>query len=402
MGKKICIMKKLIAAVLCLVVAAMVFTGCSADEIAFYNTVKSMNALTSYAYSGTMSVKIPTLEVNPALSSSSSSSTSSTTSSSASSSPSTTSSPVSSGSGQDTTAQTLELYREMLNNATLAYSGVVDSKNKKVTLNVNVTLGNGTTLPINCILQSKSGKSVLDISPLAAALLPASLPYTAVTISGTQYDEYNLDSIIAQLSAQSGTASGAANSTLLAALQSLSAVTKTSSAQQQDMQKKSQTFSDNLINSFFKKFSPGLVKKSGANTYTCSLTLKTALTALTNTLAFVGKNTAAFKTLLVNYGNGLTDSEVAGLNISGIKTKKAFVTELKAIDLSSLSGLSSAITGELGASISALTLNMNFKLAKASSKSYKITDSVALDNTKQPTSAYFINLSVSQSTTITG
>ena len=416
-------MKKFLAAALALVMAAMLCSGCSSDEVGFYNTVKNMGALTNYAYSGTISIKLPTLALNPNASASSSTSssivtssttaTSSTTSSSASSSTTSSSSTSSapSGSGQDATAQSLETARAMLDKASFAYSGVVDSKNKKITLKLIATFGGGLSVPVSIILQNKNGKSVLDVSPFVTTLIPTTMPYTAVTVSGTQYDEYDLDAIIAQLSAsQSGsTASGSGisldsstNATLLAALQSLAAMTKTSTAQQQDMRKKSVALTDSLINNYFKKFSPGIVKKTGTNTYTCNLTLNTGLTALIKTLTYIEKNTSAFKTLLVKYAGSLTDSEVASLGISGVKTKSALVTMMKNLDISSLSGLSSATAGQLEPAISALTCNVNYKLAKTASKTYKITDSFMLDDTKIPTAPVFFNLSISQSMTVNG
>jgi hypothetical protein len=378
-------MKKLIAFVTAILMATMVFTGCSSNELALYQNMKSMSALQNYSCSGNISIKLSKLEL-----------------------PSTTTTTSTASSSQDTSAVDLKTIQQMLNNASISYTGSEDTKNNKVTLDMNITLGNSTNIAVNFILNNAGDNSLLDISPIAAAFIPSEYKYTPVTINNTEYYEYDLNSIITQLGAsQSSTAlsttdstdSSAYNASIVAALKSLTTVAK-STTLQQDMQTKSLSFSDNLMNKYFNKLTLGFVKKNSANVYSCHFTASNAYATIKSLITYISKNPTGFKTSLVSFINSLTDSEIASLNVN--MTKAQLVEGINSIPFSSIASYIPTMDNEIKPILSKITFNADYALAKNSASSYNTAESVSFNDTNLQGAPLLLNFSISETSKITG
>jgi hypothetical protein len=391
-------MKKFIATVLAVLMATIIFTGCSTAELGFYNTIKSMDALTNYSYSGNVNIKINKLDISTP--STSSGSDSGTTTDSATS----TDSGTTTDSATSTDSSSIAMIKTILNNATLSYNGSVSTKTNKDTLNLTFESGDGSfNYNFKIILDDSNNESLLDMSPLIASYIPTEFKYTEVTISGTTYDQYDINSIIKQLNSTSATSSDdAANyKSMVPALQELTTATKSTSTQK-SLQKKFSSLSDSFMNTYFKNLSLGLVKKSGTNTYTYNASMNSLYSAVKSLITYIGKNPTQFKSLLISSANKLTDSEVKSLGISSVTTKTALVNILNSMKIGDATEITGEMDSEIAPVLKEISLNVSGTLQKTGTNKYSSKSSVSFNNNNQPDSGIAVDIVVNSSSTING
>lgn len=385
-------MKKFLAIITSLVMVMMIFTGCSSNELAYYQNVKSLAALQNYSFSGTTAVKIPTLKPNPSATSILLAKKDSDT-------------------DTDPASAIVTQLQAVLNNSTITYNGTVDSKNHKLSLNLIVKMANTLTMPISFILDNSNNKSLLDVSATVASLvIPSTYKYTAVKVNNTAYYQYDLKAIIAQLSAAktgTDTTTTLENSAIAAVLKGLTTVTNTT-AIQNSIQTKALLLGDNLMNKSFKGLTLGLVAKKG-NTYSLHVTAANAVKALQSTLTYIGKNSAAFIPVITSFVGSLSDSEVASFGINGITTKAQLAAAISSIKLTSLTAAVPALMNELNTLVKNITLNIDSSITKTVYKTltkdgagrYDTTSSVTFDDTKCTSAPYFVSFSIKTTQKIT-
>jgi hypothetical protein len=296
------------------------------------------------------------------------------------------------------------MIKTILNNATLSYNGSVSTKTNKDTLNLTFESGDGSfNYNFKIILDDSNNESLLDMSPLIASYIPTEFKYTEVTISGTTYDQYDINSIIKQLNSTSATSSDdAANyKSMVPALQELTTATKSTSTQK-SLQKKFSSLSDSFMNTYFKNLSLGLVKKSGTNTYTYNASMNSLYSAVKSLITYIGKNPTQFKSLLISSANKLTDSEVKSLGISSVTTKTALVNILNSMKIGDATEITGEMDSEIAPVLKEISLNVSGTLQKTGTNKYSSKSSVSFNNNNQPDSGIAVDIVVNSSSTING
>jgi hypothetical protein len=345
-------MKKLIAAILTAFTLVMCFSGCTANELGFYSTIKSMNSLTNYSCSGSMTLNINKFDLG--------------------------------SSSNDADASQINAIVSMLNNANMSYSGTVSTKTNKETLSMTLKTGDGTvSMPFGFIIDNSKNKSIIDVSlpSMLNSYLPTDFKYTKVKIGSTTYYQYDILAIIKQINAAKSDSPLAEYKSAVPSLTELTTVAK-SSITQLSIQKKTLKYADSLVNNYLKDFNPDIVKSDGPNSYTISTSVSDLYAVFKDVLSYIGKNPNQFRSLLLNYANSLTDSEVKTLSIPDITRRTALVAAIKNIPFDDIDKAISDMDSGLSESLKTFSSDIKYSL-KQSGNTYTTAGSININNNAQ-------------------
>lgn len=432
------LMKKVIALAISVILVVSILAGCSSNELGFYNTMKAMDALKNYNYSGSISLKINKLEAI---------STSTTD-------------------GEFGSTDELSLMKSMLNNSTITYDGSVDSVNDKIVFNVGLKSGDGTfDMSANMIVDDSNNGCLLDISPeIANMIIPVGLDNTDVTINGIEYYQYDITKIIGQINAMQPTApvitnpydestqkvlydaytvgfndgytdgysynddnsenytgdskayedgyqQGTTNimadnneESLKAMVPSLQSLTTfmNATSDQKDLQSKLSSLEDELMNTYFTNLKVGLITKTGDSTYSCNAGITDLYSAFKNVMLYVQNNPDQLKTILSNFVNSLSDSQFTQLFGLVASSKSDVIDLINQTDLSNLENDVQDMDSLVKEITDSVSLKIGFTLQKVASNSYSISDTLSVNNNSEPNPDLSIDLTLNQNTLING
>ncbi len=430
-------MRKIFALAVSIILVVSIFAGCSSDELGFYETAKSMNAMKDYNFSGNISFAINKLEANP-----------------------------SSPDGAADPMGELSLIKSMLNNATVTYDGSLDSSKSKLVFNVELKTGDDSfDTSFNMILDDGNNGSILDLSPeIASMIMPVDLTYTEVTVNGIDYYQYDINQTIDQINSmqpsqpemtnpydettqkaqydayttgfndgysdgynenddnsenysgdaqayEDGYDQGMTNilmnenedsiKSMVPELQSLTTIFKTTS-DQTDLQNKLSSLEDELMNHYFSNLTLSLITKTGDSTYSCNATVTDLYNAFDKVFQYIEKNPEQLKSILSNFVNSLSDSQFNQLIPGGVISKSELIDEINNIDFSQLEDTINSLGDEVKSLTDNVSSNIDFTLQKVGSEAYNISDTLSFNNNSQEDADYFIDFSIKENTLIDG
>lgn len=426
-------MKKLMAVAAAILTAAVIFSGCSTDEVNFYKTVKSLDSLKSYTYSATTKIDVNRLDV---------------------------------GSGLGNT-QSVSLVKSLLNGATINYTGGVDASKNRMTLNANLVTGDGEVKSnIGFVLDNSGKDSLLYVSPIISASIPSQFGHDEVKLNGMEYYKYDLNTVINEINAMSlsqeqvnnpydpdtqasvykayndgfdagykdgyamkqdgsdgysgdktayedGYMEGVANfyedmsvkpyKQMVPALEELTMLTKKGTVLE-DMQNKLSTFADQFINDYSSGLTLGLVERTGTDAYSFNVTTKSALSTLDKLLSYFGENPVKLKSMMVSFASGLTDQEVGMLGIDGVTTKDELVKRINSISItdSDMQLIMATLDGQFKTLAAGIGMNLQYSIQKTGSTAYRVSSTVDINNNNDITGGLGLDIDVRTTENIKG
>ncbi|MDR3643811.1 MAG: LPXTG cell wall anchor domain-containing protein [Clostridia bacterium] len=418
-------MKRLTALLLSALLIVSLFSGCTSNELGFYQTVKSINALKSFNYSGSVAVKINNLQAGSSASS-------------------------------ELTSE-IAMISSILENASVTYGGNIDTVKHKISLDLKLKTGDGSfDTDLHLILDNGGSHSYLYISKDIASMVPAGLHSTPVTVSGIQYERYDIAQAVTDINAmqlsqptitnpynestqkalydayvagfnegyqagydgdeddadtytgdqqayEDGYEQGMENATadsnvemlqsMVPALQGLMTLTKTTSVQQ-DFQNKLSSLVDTLMNTYFKNLTLGVIKKSADSTYSSSTTVTDLCGAFIKVLKYISSNPDNLKAILTDFAENLSNAQVEMLGIDSVTTQQELVDKIQGITASDFDEIQQELKEMLSETPEAAYLKDEFSLKKTGLESYDIMNTLNFNNNNEKDADFSADLSV--------
>jgi hypothetical protein len=428
-------MKKILSVIAILSAITLLFTSCTMDEMAFYNTYKEMAAIKDYSFTGDITAKINTLT-----------------------------------SSDESTQGVFDSITKAIQGKSIMFDGVVNQTQNKYSLNVNLKSSDGSNVKIVKLIVD--GDYIYISKEEAVAYMPATLTPTESTISNVVYLKYSISDIMqyyidlqsssmipsftnpngtdfalptvmgyddgfysGYFDAKSGitanpagfdplsefgsdadyiaqyadgyaagfaayvpsTSTSTSYDPMISSLANMMKSKKTMSA---ELQAKITAFTDDIVNNFFKTFSLGLVKKDSNCKYSANLTVANIIDSITNVTTFIQNNPDAFKTSLKTFVTSLSAENLAEVGITGID-KAQMISD---IDSWKIAPTTSTVDPyvDIKKSISdSADVSLNYSLQKTGSQSFATNGilSVVTKSTDLPINA---DLSVTLNYSING
>lgn len=292
-------MQKKLLVCTALILSIILFTACSAPELAFYNTIKNMGELEEFSFEGTLKVKINTLEFN-ALSA------------------------LDEENEEDEEDFPLDFEEliELINSNNIVYDGLISKS--KVKFNLGLSVADETEYLIRFINENKKFYFYGDIF----SMIFAGAEYEKETIDGIEYTVLTEDELIdllaellagnggempmfGQILNEEGDESDEDIELIKEQLRALFGEDNPSDNFNNIISK----CTDEFINNFFSQLETSVISKTGDSSYKLELNSETLLSLIKEIGLYFIENSGKLKTSLKAIVNNLTDDELSSLGI---------------------------------------------------------------------------------------
>lgn len=408
-------LKKVISIIAAVLMLAVLFTGCSSSEIGLYQTIKGMQSLTNYTFSGDVSFDIRNLQLT----------------------------------GEEADNTGIAVIKELLKCSTLTYDGSINSAQNKLEFNLGFKTADFTQNLFNVI---SDGKSLYINKEIAVQYFPKECKYTEETIKGVTYAKYNTADLINVIENakfaenvpddpydingqpdqyqgysegcyagysdgycsleknetapdgsddyqkayvegyDAGYSAGAAdvlaneNNDALALQQYLpyiKSIVSLNNTSGRSLQAKVSTLEDKAVSDLFDKLDLGIVSKTGDNQYSANLTLDNTIAAAQKAVSYLtdSTNLTKLKKMLADFVNSLSKEEMESL--APDMTKDQIIDEINNITLSnddsdailkSIDDMKAELVKEFDTSATSLS----FSIAKTANDTYNTASTFSI------------------------